>query len=82
MAGNVPEQYVRTEQDRRLIAKYPLVYKRVFSSLREMFERGQGGTTIAVLYERINHIARCSDIEDILDNVSWSVCEDRRYVFS
>jgi len=80
--GNVPELYVRTEQDRRLIAKYPLVYKRIFFSLRDMLERGQGGTTIAALSERINHIARCADIEDILDNVSWSTCEDGRYKFS
>ncbi len=81
-AENAPEPYVRTEQDRRLIAKYPLVYKRIFSVLREMFERGQGGTTIADLYERINHIARCADIEDILDNVSWSVCKNKQYAFS
>jgi hypothetical protein len=81
-ARNVPEPYVRTEQDRRLITKYPLVYKRIFSALHELFERGQGGTTIADLYERINHIARCADIEDILDNVSWSVCKNIQYTFS
>lgn len=67
--------YVRTEQDRRLIVKYPLIYKRIFSVLYEDKE----AVTIAALYNRINHIARCADIEDILDNVSWSKCERSIY---
>lgn len=82
VVGNLSEPYVRTEQDRRLLAKYPLVYKRIFSTLRELHEHNQGGATITELYERINHIARCSDLEDILDNVSWSAYADKRYIFS
>ncbi len=74
-----PEPYVRTEQDRRLIAKYPLVYKRIFTVL---FDNKELRITIANLYERINHIARCADIEDILDNVSWSICKGDHYTFS
>lgn len=71
--------YVRTEQDRRLIAKYPLIYKRIFSALNE---DKNVSTTIADLYDHINHIARCADIEDILDNVSWSKCKNKYYSFS
>lgn len=74
--------YVRTEQDKRLLAKYPLIYKHVFSVLRELFESGEDGTTVVEAYENTNHIARCADIEDILDNVSWAKCVNRCYSFS
>ena len=76
---NSTEPYVRTEQDRRLLAKYPHIYKRVFTVLRA---ENQTGTTIAYLYEQIDHIARCAEIEDLLDNVSWSKCVFKRYIFS
>lgn len=74
-----PMPYIRTDQDRRMLEKYPLAYKRIFFALSENKERS---VTITNLYERINHIARCADIEDILDNVSWSICEKSRYRFS
>lgn len=74
--------YIRTEQDKRLLAKYPLIYKRIFSALCELFESNQGETTVVELCERINHIARCADMEDILDNVSWARCDDKKYTFS
>lgn len=76
------DPYIRTEEDKRLFSKYPLIYKRVFYVLHQMFENEQGGLTIAELYENTNHIARCAWIEDILDNVSWAKCDNRYYSFS
>ena len=80
--NDAPMLYLRTEQDKRLLAKYPLIYKRIFSTLCELFESNQGGKSVVELYERINHVARCADIEDILDNVSWARCDDKKYTFS
>lgn len=80
--NDAPLLYLRTEQDKRLLAKYPLVYKRIYSTLFELFESNQGETSVVELYERINHVARCADIEDILDNVSWARCHDKKYIFS
>lgn len=73
---------IRTEEDKRLFSKYPLIYKRIFYVLHQMFENKQDGLTIAELYENTNHIARCAWIEDILDNVSWVKCDNRYYSFS
>ena len=76
------ELLVRNEQDKRLLTKYPIIYKRIFSALREISEDNPRGVTVVALYDYIKHIARCSDIEDILDNVSWARFDRPRYVFS
>lgn len=76
------DTYTRTEQDRRLISKYPIAYKRIFQLLHTLPECGQRGITITELHSRINNIAKCTDIEDILDNASWSICSGREYSFS
>lgn len=76
------EQFVRSEQDKRLLNKYPIIYKRVFVSLREMSKDYHKGVAVVALYDHINHVARCANIEDILDNVSWARCEDNKYIFS
>lgn len=76
------EPFVRSEQDKRLVNKYPIIYKRVFVSLREMSKENHKGVAVVALYDYINHVARCADIEDILDNVSWARCDDKKYTFS
>ena len=74
--------FIRSEQDKRLLNKYPIIYKRVFVSLREMSKDNHKGVAVVALYDYINHVARCADIEDILDNVSWARCDDKKYTFS
>jgi hypothetical protein len=77
------EPFVRNEQDRRLLNKYPVIYKRVFASLNEMNKSQQSGVTAVAIYDYINHVARCADVEDILNNASWAKCKDnKKYVFS
>jgi len=78
----VSETIIRTEQDKRLLSKYPIIYKRVLTALQEMSSESQYGVTVVALYEYIKHIARCADIEDVLDNVSWAKCENKKYIFS
>lgn len=67
-----PDSLPCTEQDSRLLHKYPLIYKRVFTALQELTARNAEGVSAVSVYEHIDHIGRCADIEDILDNVSWS----------
>lgn len=72
----------RTEEDRRLQQKYPVIYKRLFSSLYEITESQPQGATVAELFVRISQIGRPAVIEEILDNVSWASSDENRYIFS
>lgn len=73
---------VQTEQDNRLAQKYPVIFKRVFYALQELTEQNPNGTTVAALHGHIGRIARCADIEDILDNASWAKGNGAWYCFS
>lgn len=73
---------VRSEQDTRLLHKYPIIYKRVFFALKELSIPSDRGVSTLAIYEQIKHIGRCADIEDILDNASWSKEVDTCYRFS
>jgi len=72
----------RSEQDERLLQKYPIIYKRVFKALRELTMENSQGATIGEIGKRINQIARPAVIEEILDNASWSMAVGIYYVFS
>lgn len=72
----------RTDADKRLLQKYPIVYKRLFSSLLELKETNPQGVSISDLYTHINRIGRPAVIEEILDNVSWADTDGRNYIFS
>ncbi len=69
----------RTEQDSRLLQKYPIIYKRIFSAL---CESSDSAVSISKLYEAINRIARPAVLEEILDNVSWAKPVGENYAFS
>lgn len=72
----------QTEQDKRLMQRYPIIYKRLFNALFEITETNAEGATVSDLYKHISCIGRSSTIEDILDNVSWAVSNGDRYIFS
>ena len=72
---------VRTSEDERLLAKYPIIYKRVFFALQESFIR-EKVLSIGEIQELTQRIGRASDIEEILDNASWSKNVDGGYHFS
>lgn len=72
----------RTESDKRLLQKYPIIYKRLFSSLLELTETHPKGVSVSELYAHINRVGRPSVIEEILDNVSWAAMDGNNYIFS
>lgn len=71
----------RTESDKRLLQKYPIIYKRLFSSLLELTETHPKGVSVSELYAHINRVGRPSVIEEILDNVSWAAMDGNNYIF-
>lgn len=73
---------VRNEQDKRLLAKYPIIYKRIFKALHERTHKETRGLSIIEIYKEISSIGRFSHIEDILDNVSWAKFNGKGYTFS
>lgn len=72
------EQLTRTEQDKRLLHKYPIVYKRVYSALKV----ADCALSIRILEDKISRIARPSVLEEILDNVSWAKPVGNEYSYS
>lgn len=75
------EHLARTEQDKRLLKRYPLIYKRVFKELQRQRTGDSQGMTVEVLYESIDGLGTRSDIENILDNASWARSEGDYYLF-
>ncbi len=65
-------QFVRSDQDARLLHQYPIIYKKVFEALKEYSKDQSRGASIGSIYDLIEHVGRCADIENILDNASWS----------
>lgn len=72
----------RTEEDKRLLQKYPIIYKRLFGALCEITESHPQGATVAELYAHISRVGRPAVIEEILDNVSWASSDGSKYIFS
>lgn len=72
----------RTESDKRLSKKYPIIYKRLFSTLQELEGTHPKGVSVSELYSHINRVGRPSVIEEILDNVSWAAMDGNNYIFS
>ncbi len=69
--------YTKTEQDKRLLQKYPTIYKQIYNILKTSHKSQQ--VTIRKICEIIN---RPAVIEEILDNVSWSLSIENSYIFS
>lgn len=72
----------RSDADKRLLQKYPIIYKRLFSSLLELTESHTHGVSVSELYAHINRVGRPAVIEEILDNVSWATSNGDSYTFS
>lgn len=72
---------VRTSDDERLLAKYPIIYKRVFFAVQESSIK-ERELSVGEIQELTQRIGRASDIEEILDNASWSKSVDGGYHFS
>ncbi len=72
----------RTDADKRLLQKYPIIYKRLFSALLELSESHPHGVSVSELYAHINRVGRPAVIEEILDNVSWATSNGNNYAFS
>lgn len=72
----------RTEEDTRLLQKYPQIYKRLFGALFEITESRPRGATVAELYAHVSRVGRPAVIEEILDNVSWASSDGSKYIFS
>lgn len=71
-------QLTRTEQDERLLQKYPIIYKQVYATLKA----SDCALSIGILGEKISHIARPAVLEEILDNVSWGKLVGDEYAYS
>lgn len=72
------QQLTRTEQDERLLQKYPIIFKRVYSALKA----SDCALSIGILSEKISRIARPAVLEEILDNASWAKAVGDEYAFS
>lgn len=72
--------YTKTEQDERLLQKYPAVYDQIYNALKTSHESQR--VTIREICEAINHTARPAIVEEILDNVSWASNIGDSYIFS
>lgn len=68
----------RSEQDERLEQKYPVIYKQVYFELKN----ADSPLSIGLLREKIGRVARSAELEEILDNVSWSKSIGDEYAFS
>ena len=71
--------YSKTEQDERLLQKYPAVYAQIYNALKTSHESQR--VTIREICEAINHTARPAIVEEILDNVSWASNIGDSYIF-
>ena len=77
---NAERPIIQDERDKRYADMYPLIYKKVFDSLKESKKHvGDRGATVASIYENIRKIARCETIKEILDNVSWAYCDESKH---
>lgn len=75
-----PSPFVRTDTDRQLSQKYPLLFKRVYMALN--FYSGIK-VPASDVHRKVGSIARLSTIKHILDYASWSeVFDDGMYRFS
>ncbi|MDD6965242.1 MAG: hypothetical protein PUJ52_09455 [Firmicutes bacterium] len=73
---------VRTAQDSRLLQKYPIVYRRVFSVFKELSQKNTSSISVNEIEKQIGQIACSAIIEEILDNASWSITVGENYLFS
>ncbi len=76
--ASVETQIVRTNQDERLLQKYPIVYKQVYNALIN----AGCSLSIEIICNKIGRIARSAVLEEILDSVSWAKWVENEYSFS
>lgn len=72
--------YTKTEQDERLFQKYPSVYNKIYTALKESHD--SQGISIREICEAVNQTDHPAVIEEIVDNVSWTSNVGDCYIFS
>ncbi len=72
----------RTGHDKKLLQKYPIIFKRVFTALQELSQNRKNGISVNEIEVQINRIARSAVIEEILNSASWSSPVGDNYSFS
>ena len=70
---------VRNSDDEALLEKYPVLYKRVYSTLKSF---GDVPVTAENIHQKMDAMARVSTIKRILDQASWSSYKSGKYTFS
>ena len=73
-------RYIKTEQDERLLQKYPTIYNQIYNTLKASRESQR--VTIREICEAINHTTRPAVVGEILNNVSWASNIGDSYIFS
>ena len=69
-------------RDSKYKEQYPLIYAKVYESLKATSDIvGFRGATLLSIYENTKKIASCETIKEILDNVSWAKCKEKKYFF-
>ncbi len=73
---------VYNEQDKIYANIYPVIYKKIYESLKNLETTLENNDiTIVKIYENIEKVASCEIIKEILENVSWSHREGTKYHF-
>ena len=70
---------VRTETDKKLLEKYPVLFKRIYTSMKEY---GNITVTAQNVHEKTGKISRLSTVKRILDYASWCEHKGENYKYS
>ena len=73
------KDYIRTETDSFLSKKYPVLFVKSYEALKSL-----EGTDVTAytLWSELGTTARISTVKHILDEASWSVCNEKLYTYS
>ncbi len=76
---NQKKEYIRTGVDSFLAGKYPLLFARTYEVLKSF----EGiNVTAHVVWSKLGGISRISTVKKILDDASWSKCDNKLYTYS
>lgn len=64
--------YVRTDADRELINKYPILFKKVYFALHRINDETKRSASPETIQKEIGKLFRTSDVKYILERASWS----------
>lgn len=70
---------IRTETDSKLAEKYPVLFKRIYSTMKEY---GNVSVSAQDVLDKVGKIARLSTVKRVLDYASWSERVGSNYRYS